>query len=52
MDIKDPEISRILAKLIQGVPYEQRDNFVAKAEKSPDLKSFLTNDLPPLRDNG
>ena len=41
MNISRPEISRTLATLIQRVPAEGRDDFVAKAEAAKDIKTFV-----------
>jgi hypothetical protein len=40
MNIREPEISRALAQMIQSVAFEDRERFLTDAEKAPDLKTF------------
>jgi hypothetical protein len=48
MDIRTPEISRWLAKLIQRVPGKNRARFIRLAEAAKDMDSFEKNDYPCL----
>jgi hypothetical protein len=41
MNINEPANSRILAELIQGVPGDDRMDFIAKARKAKDMDSFI-----------
>lgn len=41
MNIDNPDISRILAILIEDLDLPSRDRFMRDAEKSPNLKEFL-----------
>tara|TARA_Y100001968_G_scaffold306436_1_gene323273 strand:- start:563 stop:703 length:141 start_codon:yes stop_codon:yes gene_type:complete len=42
MDIKKPDISRELARLIKEVPADQRSEFMALARLAPDMECFRT----------
>lgn len=41
MDINNPEISRILAILVEDLDPTSRLEFIKDAKKSPDMKSFM-----------
>lgn len=41
MNTENPKISRLLAKLIQIVEWEDRQKFIKDAKESKDLHTFL-----------
>jgi len=43
MNLRDPEISRGLAKLIDYVDPDYHNQFIQDAAKSKDIKEFLQN---------
>lgn len=42
MDINNPQISRLLAQLIQPLAFEDRLKFIRDAEEARSLKTFLS----------
>lgn len=41
MNINEPEVSRTLAALIQGVQFEDRDSFIEDAKEALNMEAFM-----------